>query len=163
MNELVRKKNITICFALITSILLPVGIPGIVLGAVFQIWVLMGISAFCVFSSFYACPLLWVSFARKKYLCSLAIKIEEDSVYSIDSLAIIFNKDIATIMNDVKELISKRYISNYLLDEEARRLVRHEKERKLVTFFCPSCGATIERNDTNKYVCEYCHSKFEYR
>ncbi len=154
-------KNVKASFflALLFSFLGVLSIPGIIIGAninkILMIFSIV-IAVFC----FYGVPMFWISYANKKRLNSLALAIKNDGILDIELLASNFNVPKENMVNEVKELLQKRYITGYVLVENSH-LQKIDKKETLQTIKCPNCGAQIIKTTNGKYTCNYCHNSFE--
>lgn len=154
-------KNVKISFflALLFSILGVLSIPGIIIGATSN-KILMIFSIVLAVFCFYGVPMFWISYANKKRLNSLTLAIKNDGILDIESLASNFNTTKEVMVNEVKNLLQKRYITGYVLIEDDH-LQKIDKKETLQTIKCPNCGAQIIKTDSGKYNCNYCHTSFE--
>lgn len=154
-------KNVKISFflALLFSFLGVLSIPGIIIGAKIN-KILMIFSIVIAVFCFYGVPMFWISYANKKRLNSLALAIKNDGILDIDLLASNFNVPKETMVNEVKDLLQKRYITGYVLIEDSH-LQKIDKKETLQTIKCPNCGAQIIKTPNGKYNCNYCHTSFE--
>ena len=84
VNSYIRKLFI---LSLILSFALAGGVPMTVLGAVFQIWPLMGIGIACIVIGFYGTPIAWTSYGGAKGLQRVVSAVVEENLYSINEIA----------------------------------------------------------------------------
>lgn len=146
--------------ALVVTIAFVAGIPGIVLSAVYGIPLLLAFCIACVGGGFYGMPFLWISYGNFVSLKRLMVAVDVENIYKVEDLASHLSKTPAEIREKLKYGIHKRYITDYLLVDDALVLNENRKQRKKIAGNqCRNCGAALVMTD-NGLVCPYCGTLF---
>ena len=162
--ELLNKKLKTLLVvSLISTVCLPLGIVGIVFGAVKGIGVLLGFGiAFTVFG-FYGMPILWVRYGAHKGMGRLIVAVEQDNLYKTEEIASMLNITYKEADARIREALVKRYLTGYVYEQGELQLntnVKKTEDYKVAE--CKSCGAKVILDPRKKVnVCEYCGSVYE--
>ena len=141
--------------ALTLSLLVPVGVLGIVFGAILATWygwIMLGVGAAICLAGFYVMPVLWVTFGEYKKLQRIAVSITDENVYYIDMLAQRFQMTPRQTCDAVRKLIAKRYIEGYVFNNN--RFVMKLQQRT-VSVHCPNCGSNVNVYGADG-ICEHC-------
>ena len=157
----VEKKYFRI--ALIWSILLVVGIPMIVIGAINlkhgALWIIMFVAGIVFTASgIVGVPIMWVEYAEKKRLARMAVIISGTESMTIDALGDTMGRSQEATRKDLRKLLSCGWIQGYAyVDQEDRvkrtgLLDRHQA-------VCDFCGATFEYQGSDA-KCPYCGMAF---
>lgn len=152
------KKDITIAFiiALIFSIMLVAGVPGIIMTAMHK-HNFIAIPIVCLVLGFYGTPLLWIWYANLMSYKSLLELIINEKIYDVNEIAQLINSTNTKAHSSVLALIKKGYLSGYKLINNT--ITINENKRQVLLYKCPNCGAQLEENNNKRY-CPYCKSKF---
>lgn len=171
MNNSIHKSvKKTFFFALILSIFFVAGIPILIIGATKMptpLGIFMFVSGIVMLVlGFYGSPLAWIRYGHLRKLKNIWLMIAEDNIYSLEILANQFASKVETMKSLVNELITKRYLKSYTIqDNFIVRLVNTEQMQKtqaeivqgVDVVACSSCGSkNILRGKTGR--CEYCGS-----
>lgn len=144
--------------ALVTSILMVVGIPLIPISAVKGITWLLIVSIVLTAYGFYGCPLYWISYASKRELYSILCLIENEQVLTVEGLCQQTGKDANYIADKIRYLLLGGFLPGYIFNGNAlEKTVIVEKKPIVLSIPCPSCGAPITLTD-GEGKCEYCGS-----
>lgn len=155
INAAVRKSFLA---SFIFTVAFIAGIPATVLGAVFNVWAVMGIGIACVIIGFYAMPICWIRHAHMKSLKRLVFAVVEEHIYTVNGLGRQLSLSEKQVRNCLDECFRKSYIIGYL--REGDNLILNEKKepaQKKYAAECPYCGAKFTYNADNA-VCPYCKS-----
>ena len=145
--------------ALTWSILLVLGIPMIVFGAVNLskgwYWVLlMVLGIIFTATGVFAVPIMWVQFASKKHLSRVAIVVSGTESVTIDILSDTMGQSQEKTREDVRKLLKKGWLPGYaFVDQEDR--VRRTSALDIHHAVCEYCGASFEFKGTDS-KCPYC-------
>lgn len=158
------EKNINklMILAVVATICLPIGIVGIVLGAVNGIWALLGVGIAMTVFGFYGTPLLWVGYASLKTMKRLVEAVEEDNVYDVRTIANLLNLRVKETDAKIREALRKKYIVGYLYENGELRLNMNVKQTpETITFTCEACGARVTVDPMKKRnECPYCGTEY---
>ncbi len=149
-------------FALGLSIGFPLGVLGIIFGAINDIIPLLVFGIILAVLGFYAMPILWIKYAEHRSDRTLLSIIENEYIYTVSALADHTGYNEETVRTKIKRLIFKRALIGYIFNGDELVLNTNENpaEKTMPTRKCESCGATMIY-DGNKYKCEYCLSVFD--
>lgn len=157
MTEAVDKSvKRMLVLSLVLTGLFVLGVPGIVLGAVFRLWVLFGFSALFAVAGFYGTPLAWVQYANCRRYRSVCLSVLADGICDVCVLARNHGQKEKQMRALLKTLLAKRYIVGYAFDAEEKMLVAVEqkgKEEKIIAK-CPACGGPLA--SFLQESCAYC-------
>lgn len=144
--------------ALVTSVLMVIGIPLIPISAVKGITWLLIVSIVLTAYGFYGCPLYWISYASKRELYSILCLIENEQVLTVEGLCQQTGKDANYIADKIRYLLLGGFLPGYIFNGNAlEKTVIVEKKPIVLSIPCPSCGAPITLTD-GEGKCEYCGS-----
>lgn len=141
--------------ALTLSLLVPVGVLGIVFGAILATWygwVMLGVGAAICLAGFYVMPILWTTYGEYRTLQRVAQSITEEHIYYIDMLSQRFGVRPNQMCNSVRKLIAKQYIQGYVFNNN--RFVMKLQQRT-VSVHCPNCGSAVNVYGADG-ICEHC-------
>lgn len=164
---MLNKKIINLLiFSILFSIFFPLGIFLIIFGATKGSSASLVIGIVMCVLGFYGAPILWINFLenkKKKYLCD---QIKLDNIQEIEKLANINNKKFQETLNEVKDLISKRYLQGYeiyndkfIIPKQNKILSEDEilkKNGDIHVKVCSSCGAKVDIIGNQSSKCPYC-------
>jgi len=164
---MLNKKIINLLIlSIIFSIFLPLGIFLIVFGSTNDSSASLVIGIVMCVLSFYGAPFLWMGFSENKRKKNLCDQIELDNIQEIEKLASINNKSFQQTLNDVKSLISKRYLQNFeiyndkfIIPKQNKILSEDEILKKNGDIFvktCSGCGAKVDIIGNQSSKCPYC-------
>lgn len=141
--------------------MLPCGIVLLVMGAKTSSAMLVCGIIMCVLG-FYGSPIMWINFGNLKTKKSIRDQIVLDNTQEIEKLAQTFGKETSTMLNEVNDLISKRYLTGYeiinkkyIVPKQNKTLSKAEILKQ--TVICQSCGAKVEVVGNEKTNCPYCN------
>ncbi len=164
MDELLKIKNRYFRMAMVWTIMLIIGIPLIVIGAIglvndqgilYILLLIVGLVG--VGGGFYGCPLSWIAYSNKKRLYKLVNMIHGVESCTIHDLGDMLGREDAEVKEDVVECLKNGWLWGYALLDNGRitrtdRLDLHHAK-------CDFCGATFEfRGENSK--CPYCGNWF---
>lgn len=164
-----KKVSKFLIISIIFSIMFLLGIVLIIFNSNFfginhKITLTIGI-IFCVLG-FYGSPILWINFSENKRKKNLCDQIKLDNIQEIEKLANLNNKNFQETLNDVKDLISKRYLQGYeiyqdkfIIPKQNKVLSEDEilkKNGDIHVKACSSCGAKVDAVGNQSSKCPYC-------
>ncbi len=161
MKQLTKTIRILFGFALGLSVCFPLGILGIIFGAIGELWLLLAAGILFTVLGFYLMPLLWVRFAEKRGDRRLWQIIEEDRIYTVQSLCMQTGYAPDDVRNRIKRMIAARELIGYIFEEDSLIPLDPEKRKGSSprTQKCPCCGALMH-SDGLQFICDYCrHSE----
>ena len=146
--------------AMTWTILLVIGIPMIVFGAIFMVsrspaWaVLFALGILFVVGGFYGVPISWIRYADKRRLLRLAITVSGTSDTTIDILSDTIGRTQEETRNDIRTLLRNGWLPGYtFVDQEDR--VKKTAILDIHHAVCEYCGASFEFKGTDS-KCPYC-------
>lgn len=163
MEKVDRSLRRTLAAALISSILLVVGIPMLVIGAThLGAWgaggiVLMVVGIVLAAVDFYAMPLLWVAYGSRRVLAQVVFCIERRGLSTVERLASHLRAKEDDVRSWLDACFQKGYLDDYVrAGDTVTRLVpapdptetEHDAE-------CPSCAARFTYRGVSGR-CPYC-------
>ena len=169
-----KKIVLTFLFALLLSVALPAGILCIIFGATADptnVPLLVGGIVMTV-AGFYGMPILWISYGNLRRQQSVLHQICEDHVQEIAALAANNGKQEKEMLETVRTLISKRYLTGYeivsdkyVVPMQTRPLSKDDileqnGEVTVTVGRCEGCGALLETSGNKKTYCPYCGTRF---
>ncbi len=157
MTELNKKIRLLFFFALGISIAFPLGLLGIIFGAVFGMIPLMVIGIVITVSGFYAMPILWVRYGERRGDRTLLFIIENERIYTVSELALQTGYKEDDVRNRIRRMIHGRSLVGYLFINDTLEL---NIPAPPPTKKCTGCGAVM-KHDGVKYRCEYCLGESE--
>lgn len=160
MKPVDKAVNITLALSLFFTIGFVLGIPSIIFGAIYHIWVVMGIGiAFCV-AGFYGMPLTWVAYGNRRSLRRVVCAIVDECIYTVPELAEHLSLTEREVEEHLTTCFRKQYLSGYRRNGD--RIVLNEGiplGKKEYAVQCPSCGAKFLYSKDNPY-CPYCTAPY---
>ncbi len=144
-------------FALGLSIGFPIGVLGIIFGAV-NGWIAMMICGIVlVATGFYGMPLLWIKFGERRQDRTLLFMIEYEHIYTVSGLSAQTGFSEADVRQRIMRLIHAQALIGYLFRDDTLELNMNEKQtvRNRKTKKCRHCGAVMFF-DGLRYRCDYC-------
>ncbi len=159
--EIIRRKlRLVFSFALGLSVGFPLGILGIVFGAVLSWWVLLAVGILFVVGGFYAMPLLWVKYADLRHDRTLLSMITEERILTVSALAAQTGFPEKEVRTRILRLLQSRALIGFLFENDTLlENTKAEEEPPLYTMDCPRCAAPIT-SATRTFRCEYCGGTF---
>ncbi len=161
-TKLDKDKSDALILSICLSVSFVAGIPLIVVGAVNEIWVVLGLAIACVVVGFYGTPIAWMHYGSMVAIKRVvdAVLIEKIETVSEISKQLQISPKVAK--DRVTTAIKRQYIMGYRFDGET--LVENEpkKKEKLkpVENHCPNCGGKMESFDGFDF-CPYCNTRFK--
>ncbi len=144
-------------FALGLSVGFPLGVLGIVFGAVNGIVPLLILGIVLVVGGFYVMPILWIKYGESRRDRSILFMIENEHIYTVSGLSAQTGLDEKTVREKLKKMIMSHVLVGYLLKDDVLELNTNLKQEKGKgrTQKCNNCGAFMIF-DGLKFRCEYC-------
>ncbi len=157
MEQLNKSIQLYFWFALGLSIGLPLGILGIVFGAVYWILPLLIAGILLTVAGFYAMPLLWIKYGERRQDRTLLRMIERDYLYTVSDLSAQTGFSEADVRAKIKRMILSHALVGYLFRDDVLEVNTNQKQTRIPkrTRKCDSCGATMYF-DGLQYRCDYC-------
>ena len=140
VNSYIRKLFI---LSLILSFALAGGVPMTVLGAVFQIWPLMGIGIACIVIGFYGTPIAWTSYGGAKSLQRIVSAVVEENLYSVNEIA----AQLSISETEARNKLGDGVVLNGNMPAGKKEMFAE----------CPNCGAKFTYTPETPR-CPYCNS-----
>ncbi len=161
MNVLNKKLRLLFSFSLALSIGFPLGVLGIIFGAVKGIVALLVVGIVFTVAGFYAMPLLWVRYGERRGDRTLLFMIEKEFIYTVEGLSVQTGYKADDIRTRINRMIHDHILVGYLFVDDTLVLNTNEQQREAAapTRKCPNCGAEMVY-DGEKYNCDYCLSSF---
>ena len=156
MYILSRQKTIWFWVALLTSASMVASIPAIILFAIYERFLLMGISIILLAHGFYGCVFYWLAFAKRCSLIRILKLVTSENMITAHMLSMQSGKSEEELASILKECIIKGYLSGYYFDDEKMTLFKIVPVTMAIE--CPSCGASVATTD-GIGKCEYCGTK----
>ncbi len=157
MQKVNQRIRLLFSFALLLSIGLPLGILGIIFGAI-NGWIAMLIlGILLVVSGFYIMPILWVKYAERRGDRVLMFMIEYEHIYTVEGLSTQTGFPAPDVRQRLQRLILSHALVGYLFREDTLEYNTNVKQSKKTrkTKKCRHCGAVMFY-DGMKYQCDYC-------
>lgn len=156
MYILSKQKSIWLWVALLTSISMVASIPAIILFAINERFLLMGISIALLAHGFYGSVFYWVAFSKRCSYIRIVKLIINEGMLTVSILCMQTGKREQEVISILRESIVKGYITGYYYDEVSLSLCKIAPITKAVE--CESCGASV--TTINGFgECEYCGTK----
>ncbi len=154
VNKSVMK---TFVWSMVFTIMLPAGVPMIILGAINKIWGLMGCGIAFVVLGFYGTPMLWVQYGEKKNYKRIVSAVVNERISSVKQIATHLNISEKLVVDRLDTCIRKEFLIGYVREGD---LIRTNSKAfgKSVSCKCPACGATFEHLITQQAKCPYCRT-----
>ncbi len=157
MTVINRKLRLLFFFALGLSVCFPLGVLGIIFGAINNIVILLVLGIVFTVAGFYAMPLLWVRYGERRGDRTLLFMIEKENIYTVSGLAAQTGYAEDNIRDRIKRMIHDHILAGFLFVDDALILNTNEKQEESAPPVkkCPNCGAQM-KHDGTQYKCEYC-------
>ncbi len=157
MQKINKRIRVLFGFSLGLSIGFPLGILGIVFGAVKGIVALLVVGILLTAAGFYVMPILWVRYGERRQDRTLLRMIEHEHLYTVRDLAVQTGHSEQTVREKLKKMLLARELTGYLLVDDVLELNTNAKQTAKTrrTQKCENCGAMMAF-DGVKFVCEYC-------
>lgn len=157
MKKINAKTTRLLIISIISGIALFGGIPLLTLGATREIPALLAIGIAMIVINFYACPLLIIYYVNVKTLKRTAKAVCEEHIYDVKTIALQTGKPEEFIKQQIFVCIEKGYITGFLFDGEKLTVNANIKaNKKILSYKCPNCGATVTYYSNEHPVCPYC-------
>ena len=157
MKKINAKTIRLLCAAILSGVCLFGGIPVLVIGATNGITALIVTGIALIAINFYACPILLVSYTNVLMLKRTAKAVNEEHIYDVKNIALQTGKPEEFIKQQIRVCLEKGYIAGFLFDGEKLTLNRNVKaDKRLLSYKCSNCGATITYYSNEHPVCPYC-------
>ena len=155
VNSYIRKLFV---LSLILSFALAGGVPMTVLGAVFQIWPLMGIGIACIVIGFYGTPIAWTSYGGAKGWQRIVSAVVEENLYSVNEIAAQLSISETEARNKLDVCFKKKFLPGFKRSGDGVVLNGNMPAGKKEMFAeCPNCGAKFTYTPETPR-CPYCNS-----
>mgnify|MGYP007047908083 CR=1 FL=1 len=165
-----KKVTRYLCFSLLFTAFLPVGVFLIIFGAT-KSSILLTIGIILAVLGFYGCPMLWVKYGEMKTYQNACNQITRNNIQTIEELATINNQKPEDALKAVQYLIAQGYLlgyeivgGKYIVPKDKKVLSKNElleKEGYVKTGVCLGCGAPIEMIGDAKPKCLYCGRRYD--
>lgn len=161
MKKINKNTKTILIWSVIISLMLVVGIPMIILGAIKSIWFVLVIGIIFTVIGFYGTPIIWVYFANTKVLQRVVEIINNEHLLKVSEIAQHLQLSEQQIKMHITNAIKKNFLQGYIFDGLELKENKEEKNKfeKLLKNKCPNCGANLIKID-NGNKCEYCGSEF---
>ncbi|NLZ25296.1 MAG: hypothetical protein GX891_02420 [Clostridiales bacterium] len=169
-KDIKKTINKLLTASIVLSVLFVIGIPGIIISAEnlesskFAAFTL-ALSIASVAAGFYVAPILWIQFGEYKKKQNIIISVEADAIRDISALASLYGMKAGTMKNLILTLIQKRYITDYLLNEDGTKIVPNNLKQEIIeeklrknlkrVHRCAFCGANVVYEGLQT-TCPYC-------
>ena len=161
-NIIMKKAQAYLNRLLIVSIVLTVlfvgGIPSLIVGAVNEIWPLMGVGIACTAVGFYAMPVAWSIYASARPVKRVVYAVTEEHLYTVHEIALQLSMDERNVRAHLDKCFNKGFLIGY--KREGDNIVLNENVaagKKEMFAECPYCGAKFTYTRDNAR-CPYCGS-----
>lgn len=159
-NKTIKKwVNSALAWSIIASICFVVGIPGIIISAIYFTPTLAASIVMVVFG-FYGSPMLWLSFANRKSAYEIYTLIVSGNISSIKMLCQQSGKEEKEVKDTLQLLMRKGFLTNFQLTEENQIVTVNQKKSTMQKSKCPNCGASLTVKN-GKTFCQYCGTEFD--
>ncbi len=157
MEKINRKIRTLFWVSLGLSVGFPLGVLGIVFGAVKQIVALLVIGIVLAVAGFYVMPIMWIQYGEKRRDRAMLSMILNDHLYTVSAIAEQIGVADNIVREKLKKMILSRELTGFLLINDVLELNTNLKQtaRTRKTRKCPGCGANMDF-DGVKFVCSYC-------
>lgn len=153
-NNIYKTKNKRLIIALLLSIGFILGIPMIIFGFI-NGYILLGVLGIVLtVLGFYGAPISWIAYSSMNFRITLYEQIIIDKIFSVKLLSETNNKKEKEVINEINYLISKRFLRNfiidnntYLIDVTDKKELNKEifvKNNDIKTVKCNNCGAVLD-------------------
>ncbi len=157
MQAINKKIRVTFWFALGLSIGFPLGVLGIIFGAVGSAFVLMGVGILLTVGGFYGMPLLWVKYGDLRHDRTVIFMIEHEKLLTVTEIAAQTGYTDQDVRDRIVKMIRTHTLTGYIFSSDM--LIKNEKrdnaEKTGTSKPCPQCGAMMQHNG-ERFRCEYC-------
>ncbi len=163
MQKLQKSISTLFWVSLGMSVGFPLGVLGIIFGAVFFIIPLLVIGIVLTCAGFYVMPIMWVKYGERRGDRTLLFMIENEHIYTVSALARQTGYKEANIRERITGMIHRQELVGYLFHDDMLELNTNvpQTEDSRRTRHCPQCGASM-LFDGIKFRCEYCgHTEYE--
>ncbi len=162
MEALNRQISRLFWICLLLSVGFPVGILGIVFGAVQGIIPLLVGGIVLTVLGFYLMPILWVRYADRRKDRTLLFMIEREYLYTVEAIARQTGYPPEEVRQRIQRLILSHVLVGYLFCDDRLEKNTNEKQTEATvrTCTCPHCGGSMRYNG-RYFRCEYCNSVLE--
>lgn len=153
-NNIYKTKNKRFLIAFLISIGFIIGISMIILGFIKGDIVVGVLGIVLTILGFYGAPILWISFSSMSFRITLFEQITVDKIVSIKILSETNNKKEKFVLNEINYLISKRFLKNYIIDNNLYLIDVTDKNdlnkeifvknNHIKTVKCNNCGAVLD-------------------
>ncbi len=157
MQKLNRQIRRLFFISLALSVGFPLGVLGIVFGAVKWLIPLLVIGIVLTVGGFYAMPLLWVKYADRRHDRTLLFMIENEYIYTVSGLAAQAGYREGDVRDRIMRMIRTQILVGYLFQNDTLELNTNRRQAGMrgTTMECPNCCATMV-HDGELYRCAYC-------
>lgn len=157
MDKISKEVHILFFWAIFASIGFFVGIPMIVFGAVYALWVILALGVILVIFGFYGTPVLWVNYSSKRKLKNIVSSVVNEHIYTVTLLASRYSVSRNKMKTDLSECFKKGYLAGYLFDgENITANFTKAYSEQVITVKCPNCGANCSFKASSDFICPYC-------
>ena len=170
--DIIKAKNKRFAIAMTLTIFLIIGIPLIIVGAIFGgvYFTIMGFGILLTVLGFYGTPIAWTTYGNFKRDVNIAESINTDGIREISVICNLYGLTPKVAYDTISKLIQKRYVKNLIFNASGTELILNEgyvnldREKQLKSskraLLCPFCGAQVELVGYSG-KCPYCGNLVE--
>ncbi len=161
MEKIDQQLRTLFAFALALSICFPLGVLGIIFGAVNWIVPLLVAGIILTVAGFYVMPILWVKYGEKRGDRTLLCAIQYDHIYTVRDLSIQTGYPEENVRMRIQRMILARQLTGYLFRNDVlelninRRQTKESAQSSRRQRTCPGCGAQMFFDGLH-FRCDYC-------
>lgn len=159
MKEYKKSLSTLLAFSIILTLFFPLGIFGLVFGAVRDMGALLGIGIGMTVVAFYGTPIIWSYFGDFKRMGSVLKLIENENLYSVSDIASQLAQDEVWVEKTINKLIEKGLLKGYIYRNKTLTINNNVKQMRTSDTKCPNCGGKLVTKEGQR-VCEYCGTNF---
>ena len=158
MKEVNAYLNKLLIIALIMTVIFVGGIPMIPIGAVNEIWAVMGVGIAFVAVGFYGTPIAWSVYGSARPLKRIVAAVTEEHLYTVQEIAAQLSMNEKNVRAHLDKCFNKGFLKGYKRDGDSIVLNENIAADKREKFYeCPYCGAKFTYTGDNAR-CPYCGS-----
>jgi ribosomal protein S8 len=164
-NRIYITKYKRFILALLFSIGFISGIPLLIYGFINHLYLIGVLGIVFTVAGFYGTPILWIAYSSLFFKITLFEQITLDKIFSIKTLAETNNRNEKEIINNVNYLIVKRYLTNYIIEDNKyiidikdikdSNIEMYAENKDIQAVKCKGCGAVVNIN-RGYGKCPYC-------
>ena len=157
-----KKVNAYLNTLLIVSIVLTAmlvgGVPMLILGAVNELWALMGIGIAFTAVGFYGTPVAWSIYGSSRTLKRVVAAVTEEHLYTVPEIAAQLSLSEQSVRGYLTTCFNRGYLAGYKREGDGIVLNENVAAQNRQRFAeCPNCGAKFTYTSADAR-CPYCGS-----